>query len=170
MIILSQENFKPLPMKKILTMLIVLFLNGTSTIGQIPTNGLIGWWAFNGNPNDLSGFGHNGTVNGASLTTDRFGVTNSAYYCPNSCYIQVANYPVTTAEISVSGWFKCTQGARIFQHDFNSPNGTFLVHLPSTSQTQGMFCLPGNTNHITMTSNTSTGNNQWHHVVITKST
>jgi hypothetical protein len=77
---------------------------------------------------------------------------------------------VTTPELSVSGWFKCTQGARIFQHDFNSSSGTFVVHLPSTSQTQGMFCLPGNTSHITMTSNTPTGNNQWHHVVITKST
>lgn len=35
---------------------------------------------FNGNANDASGFGNNGTViNGATLTTDRFGNTNSAY-------------------------------------------------------------------------------------------
>ncbi len=45
----------------------------------VPTNGLVGWWPFNGNANDESGNGNNGTVNGATLTTDRFGNTNQAY-------------------------------------------------------------------------------------------
>ncbi len=45
----------------------------------LPTNGLVGWWPFNGNANDESGNGNNGTVNGASLTPDRFGVANKAY-------------------------------------------------------------------------------------------
>jgi hypothetical protein len=42
-------------------------------------NGLVGYWPFCGNANDQSGNGNNGTVNGATLTTDRFGNTNSAY-------------------------------------------------------------------------------------------
>ena len=45
----------------------------------IPTEGLIAWYPFNGNANDESGNGHNGTVFGATLTTDRFGGTNKAY-------------------------------------------------------------------------------------------
>ena len=45
----------------------------------VPTNGLIGWWPFNGNANDESGNGNNGTVNGATLSTDRFGNSNKAY-------------------------------------------------------------------------------------------
>jgi hypothetical protein len=45
----------------------------------VPTNGLVGWWPFNGNANDESGNGNNGTVNGATLTTDRFGNTGKAY-------------------------------------------------------------------------------------------
>ena len=45
----------------------------------VPTNGLVGYWGFNGNANDQSGNGNNGTVNGATLTTDRFGNANSAY-------------------------------------------------------------------------------------------
>ena len=45
----------------------------------IPTNGLVGWWPFNGNSNDESGSNNNGTVNGASLTSDRFGDVNKAY-------------------------------------------------------------------------------------------
>lgn len=35
--------------------------------------------AFTGNANDLSGNGNHGTVNGATLTTDRFGNANQAY-------------------------------------------------------------------------------------------
>ena len=41
--------------------------------------GLIGSYPFNSNANDVSGFGNNGIVNGATLTTDRFGAINSAY-------------------------------------------------------------------------------------------
>ncbi len=47
--------------------------------GYVPTTGLVGYWPFNGNANDESGNGNNGTVNGATLTTDRFGVANKAY-------------------------------------------------------------------------------------------
>jgi hypothetical protein len=45
----------------------------------VPNNGLVGWWPFNGNANDESGNGNNGTVNGATLASDRFGVANKAY-------------------------------------------------------------------------------------------
>ncbi len=43
-------------------------------------DGLVAYYPFNGNANDASGNGHNGVVNGATLTTDRFGAPNSAYY------------------------------------------------------------------------------------------
>jgi hypothetical protein len=42
-------------------------------------NGLVGYWPFCGNANDESGNGNNGTVNGATLTEDRFGVADAAY-------------------------------------------------------------------------------------------
>ena len=45
----------------------------------VPTNGLVGYWPFNGNANDESGNGNNGMVNGATLTSDRFGNSNQAY-------------------------------------------------------------------------------------------
>jgi hypothetical protein len=45
----------------------------------LPSNGLVGWWPFNGNANDESGNGYNGTVNGALLSTDRFNQNNKAY-------------------------------------------------------------------------------------------
>jgi Concanavalin A-like lectin/glucanases superfamily/Immunoglobulin domain len=44
------------------------------------TNGLVAYYPFNGNANDASGNGNGGTVQGATLTPDRFGAPNSAYY------------------------------------------------------------------------------------------
>jgi uncharacterized protein (TIGR02145 family) len=62
---------------------ILVLLSFSSLFSQIPsyvpTNGLVGWWPFNGNANDESGNGNNGTVNGATLTTDRNGLANKAY-------------------------------------------------------------------------------------------
>ena len=53
-----------------------------SLANALPTSlqaGLVGYWPFCGNANDERGNGNNGTVNGATLTSDRNGVSNSAY-------------------------------------------------------------------------------------------
>jgi hypothetical protein len=54
------------------------------TIAQIPNNipkeGLVGWYPFNGNANDESGNENHGIVNGATLSTDRYGNENRAFY------------------------------------------------------------------------------------------
>ncbi len=43
------------------------------------TYGLLAYYPFNGNANDESGNGNNGTVHGATLTTNKAGNTDSAY-------------------------------------------------------------------------------------------
>lgn len=48
-------------------------------ISDVPKTCLISWYPFNGNANDLSSNSNNGTVNGATLTNDRFGNANKAY-------------------------------------------------------------------------------------------
>lgn len=50
-----------------------------SLLCQIPTNGLVAYYPFNGNANDLSENAIHGTNTNATLSTDRFGNTNSAY-------------------------------------------------------------------------------------------
>jgi len=68
-------------MKTILLFLSV-FLSGSlfsQTPSYVPTDGLVGWWPFNGNADDESVNTNNGTVNGATLTQDRFFNENSAY-------------------------------------------------------------------------------------------
>ena len=64
--------------------LCLLFTANNSVEAQVPayvpTDGLMGWWPFNGNANDESGNGNDGMVNGASLEVDRFGFASSSYY------------------------------------------------------------------------------------------
>lgn len=83
-------------MKKTILLVAIGFALTTQTIcaqvpSYVPTNGLVGYWPFNGNANDESGNGNNGSVNGATLTTDRVGNTNSAY-----------NFTGTTNEITLN--------------------------------------------------------------------
>jgi hypothetical protein len=75
----------------------------------LPSNGLVGWWPFNGNANDESGNGNNGTVNGATLTTDRFGNVGKAYSFDGvNDYIQILNTLLNGGyqSYSFSYWYK----------------------------------------------------------------
>ncbi len=90
---------------------VAIFGLGTITSAQVPwyvpTTGLVGYWPFNGNANDESGNGNNGTVNGAVLTADRNGNTNSAYSFDGiSNYIEVPSSPSLCVSIaySFSAW------------------------------------------------------------------
>ncbi len=77
----------------------------------VPSNGLVGYWPFNGDANDESGNGNNGTVNGATLTTDRFGNNNSAYSFDGVNNYISTNYSgiLGTTDRSVSFWAKQSQ-------------------------------------------------------------
>jgi hypothetical protein len=75
----------------------------------VPTDGLVGWWPFNGNANDESFNGNNGNVNGATLAIDRFGNANKAYYFDGiNNFISVSDNNSfdfqTTNEYSISYW------------------------------------------------------------------
>jgi hypothetical protein len=69
-------------MKTTLTFVLIFFL--ATVHAQIPVSGLVGWWPFSGDANDYSGYASHGQVNGATLTTDRFGHPNSAYFFPGN--------------------------------------------------------------------------------------
>ena len=87
-------------------------LLGTVAIAQVPsyvpTNALIGWWPFNGNANDESGNGFNGTVNGATLTNDRNGMTDAAYsFNGLSDYIETtAQGPIGSTARTIAFWVR----------------------------------------------------------------
>ena len=71
---------------------------------------LVGWWPFNGNANDESGNGNNGIVYGATLTTDRFGDANNAYYFDGIGDLITIQNSATLCppHYTLSAWFKFT--------------------------------------------------------------
>ena len=73
--------------------------------------GLQAWYPFNGNANDESGNNNNPVKNNATITSDRFGNTNSAYHFNGLYqYIQIPNKPSLNfgKEISLSVWVRPT--------------------------------------------------------------
>jgi hypothetical protein len=102
---------------KLLMITMVLALSSKSVMAQVPsyvpTNGLVGYWPFNGNANDVSSNANNGINNGATLTIDRFGNSNSAYSFNGGVnYINVASNSTldfsSTNKITISLWMYST--------------------------------------------------------------
>ncbi|MGH7195632.1 MAG: LamG domain-containing protein [Candidatus Saccharimonadales bacterium] len=68
-------------------------------------------YPFNGNAKDATPYANNGTVNGATLTTDRKGQADSAYSFNGSSDDITTPKPVTLgSNSSISLWFKTTYG------------------------------------------------------------
>ncbi|MES2680671.1 MAG: gliding motility-associated C-terminal domain-containing protein [Bacteroidota bacterium] len=106
-------------MKKIYTL--IFCIGYTLIFAQVPLTGLVGAWPFSGNANDVSVTGNHGTVNGATLTTDRCGNPNSAYsFNGSSTGITMPLVgPTGTVSRSLSFWAKTTNTT------INSPRSTF---------------------------------------------
>jgi gliding motility-associated-like protein len=130
----------------------------------LPTNlqtGLVGYWPFCGNANDASGNGNNGTVNGATLTTDRFGNTNSAYSFDGNDWISAtrAHQAVFTASV----WVQSMNG------NCNKP----ILDANNKSWELNSDCANGQLNFVVWnggtytyhSSNVALGLNTWYHVV-----
>ncbi|SOD92313.1 LamG domain-containing protein [Spirosoma fluviale] len=82
---------------------LILFFASYS-FGQT-TSQLIACYPFSGDAKD--GFGPNhGTVNGATLTTDRFNKPNSAYFFDRNSYIDLPAAPFTNPTYTLSAWVK----------------------------------------------------------------
>ena len=95
---------------KIKLLLTTMLFNSMVLLAQISTTSLVVYFPFNNNANDASGNANNGTVNGATLVSDRFGNPNAAYnFNGTSDYVQV---PHSTSlsfpdnKISISFWMK----------------------------------------------------------------
>jgi hypothetical protein len=96
-------------MKKNLLFFAVLFVSiGNAQVpSYVPTNGLVGYWPFSSIANDVSGNGNNGTVNGATLSNDRFGIVNSSYRFDGLSNISVLHSSSINiiGDLTLSAWF-----------------------------------------------------------------
>ena len=155
-----------------LTILIVMIISINTFAQNVPnyvsTNGLVGYWPFNGNANDESGNGNNGTVNGATLTTDKNGISNRAYSFNNS-FINVANNQSLqfNNQITVSLWVKTNTFPSPVSYflskgkDHDAINNSWICYL-STSGT-GSFGI-GDCELLF----SSFQNNSWSNIVMTQ--
>ncbi|NOU17000.1 MAG: T9SS type A sorting domain-containing protein [Bacteroidales bacterium] len=98
-------------MKKLTILILGLLLIGFLAKPQVNLqDGLVAYYPFNGNANDESGNGNNGTVNEATLNTDRFGNVNSAYSFDGNSHIQGLNgginFPHGNSPFTIIAWVK----------------------------------------------------------------
>jgi hypothetical protein len=160
-------------MKKfLLSVLTLLAFAGSGTAqnlpSYVPANGLVGWWPFNGNANDESGNNNNGTVNGATLTADRFGNAGKAYEFNGSSYIistQVSNIPLGNSPRTFSFWMK--------SNITTSPSNRDMINWGTTALSQrfGFVMYDGLPYFVgegdDFYGSTPIGNNNWHFIVLT---
>jgi hypothetical protein len=87
----------------------IALLNGSSAQINLK-EGLLAYYPFNGNANDISGNSNNGTVYEAALTNNRFGNSKNAYYfssqnCSPRIEASVNTISITKA-LTISIWVK----------------------------------------------------------------
>jgi len=171
---------------KILLLIAVATLGLTAkTMAQvpsyIPTNGLVGYWPFNGNANDESGNGNNGTVNGATSTSDRNGNANSAYnFDGNADYIVIPNSnSLNPNSISFSFWVLFNNGncGVLSKSDsITTDNYGYSIIYNFQNQNTGLFTgwnttgsctYPYSNGGYTFGSSNNIQSNIWQHVVVT---
>ncbi len=147
----------------------------TTTLAQsvpnyVPTNGLVGWWPFNGNANDESGNGNNGTIIGnIDLSQDRFGISNKSYNFIGNGHVQLPS--INLSSFTINAWVKRLPGVNgvivVSKHYSSSfTNSSYLIYSQSS---QNNFCTPSI--YFTNTSNVPNGidangtswcDNNWH--------
>jgi hypothetical protein len=165
-------------MKNVLILMLTLLISTTYSFSQVNLkNGLVACYPFNGNSNDESGNNNNGTVNGATLTTDRFGKANGAYnFDGTSDFIEISPDKLQNPTFSYSLWVKPTtlpqSGIAFFLFSIGSDSGDQGIGLNNgyANGTDGFtgggylaagenaFCQKGSLPN----------ENQWYHVVVVR--
>lgn len=164
---------------KIFTVFILLSLIGlSSVIAQINLDsGLVAKYYFNGNANDESGNYNHGTVYGATLTTDRFGIANSAYSfngINNYILVNNSNSLNILNSISLCTWFQTvkpaigsTFGFIVAKAKKPTIRQYYLATTDSTILGDSLyFCvIKTNDDYIRPTVHSNFWDNKWHFMV-----
>lgn len=143
-----------------LTLLFLIIRSAINTSAQMPVNGLIAWYPFNGNANDESGYGNNGLVYDAVLTTDRCGNSNSAYYFDGEGDIIMVDHTdfLNPQRITISAWISVESytiwGRIVDKYHFTRCEGYNIIIDPGAEATRFEFwgqdgqVYPDNSNPI----------------------
>lgn len=122
-------------MQKLVLFFILVSCFLHSLTAQSLTDSLKLYFPFSGNTLDASGFAHNGTTTGATLTSDRFGAINSAYnFNGVTDYISFTTsnqLRPTTLPVTISAWVNCsivpnsTTSYMIMTSEYNTTTGNY---------------------------------------------
>jgi len=116
--------------------------------GQTPDlkRSLIAYYPFLGNDSDMSGHNNHPDYNNATLTEDRFGKPNSAYYFNGSSYMQITNTDELCPEelslcaiIKPMGFYKgkCYNNAIIDKGIWDYRDGDYALRFSAGEYTKG---------------------------------
>ncbi len=139
------------------------YANADSTLAD----GLVAYYPFNGNANDMSGNGNNGVVNGATLIADRFGNANSAYSFDGvNDYVRItdSNSLNITGDLTISAWIRTNDSMNIIFSNMleTSPHSGYSLSLSDAK----IRFMSGD---MSLWGNSSVNTNLWTHVAITLS-
>ncbi len=160
----------------------LIFNNITGSNNTNLDSGLVAYYPFNGNANDESNYDNHGTVQGgASLTNDRLGNENAAYYLDgindniNIPHNEQINFD-NTGSFTVSIWVKQDPGmdttdvtSFLCKHEGGYHNGYyFFMNDPDVnycSETGHVCFYVSSGAHGEAYSNTRIDDNNWHHII-----
>jgi hypothetical protein len=152
--------------------------NGTGSGGCLEPalDGLVACYPFSGNADDESGNSHDGVVNGASLTTDRFGREGNAYSFDGvDDFIEVANTngSFDLLSFTLSVWAKPSASSYEYgwivyknaQQGLNQDNFSLCLHEDQSY----LFKVEETSNSVDGVNydafSSQHADNEWHHVV-----
>jgi hypothetical protein len=132
---------------------------------SIPTDNLVAYYPFNGNANDESGNGYDGTIIGATFENDKFSSQNKALYFSggSSAYVTTSNTQniVLNDTFSICFWIKFEQAGKIIDRD---KIGTTTTDWNIGATTSGSVGLELGTS-TGVYSNGKVNDNAWHYLV-----
>lgn len=165
-------------MKKTSLLILILIIGFcyqvySQTPTYVPTSGLVAWYPFSGNAGDSSGHGYNGVVTGATLTADRFGNPNRAYYFDGGfgtkIYVTLGT-PVTLHSRTFAGWLKFPVSPINYYPTFYGINGEYAQVLGNnsayiTAGTMGKYYWSWG-GGCSQVGKSFVNDNQWHHLAL----
>jgi hypothetical protein len=157
-----------------------IFIGVKGLPSYLPKNGLVAWYPFNGNANDESGNGNDGTLNGVGIIPyeDRFGLLNSSYNFDgsnSSIIVSPSNSLNFTQNITISSWIFITGNSSVSccasdilsrNRDTNSQSFFLRLGLGDNKLSFGLNGIGGNEeNRLSVSSELVLEKNIWYHIV-----
>lgn len=168
---------------KFISFLVLSFLLLTKSYAQnipdyVPTAGLVSWYPFDGNTNDITPNANHAILYGPTLTQDKHGNPNSAYnFDGQSDYMEVLHSPsLNLTSISIAFWARSTDDGTQYLFDKKGGNlsavnnGGFMYGVSAVPASGTSWSVSNGNTVFRMNSGTDNdfrNQGDWAHVAVT---